>query len=196
MTSQKIAIGLVAVALFVGSMTVHAAELGEGYKAYQRYDFATELRIFLQLTVQDEALALYNLGVMYERGNGVTQDYAEAMRWYRKAADQGEVSAQYNVGVICFKGQGVTQNYAQAMKWFRIAADQGLARAQTGLGLLYEKGRGVTQNYVQAHVWYDLAAAQGKKDASKWRDSLAKKMTPAQIAEAQRLAREWNPKGK
>ena len=136
------------------------------------------------------------ISVMYERGKGVTQDYAEAMRWYRKAADQGEASAQYNLGVICFKGQGVTQDYAEAMKWFRIAADQGHARAQTGLGRMYEKGRGVTQDYVQALVWYNLAAAQGKKDASKWRDILAEKMTPAQIAEAQRLAREWKPKGK
>ncbi len=80
MTSQKITIGLVAVALFVGSMMAHAADFGMGYKAYQRGDYATALRIFRQLAMQDEALALYNLGVMHERGNGVTQDYAEAMR--------------------------------------------------------------------------------------------------------------------
>ncbi len=54
----------------------------------------------------------------------------------------------------------------------------------------------MTQDYVQAHMWYSLAAAQGEKEASKGRDILAEKMTPAQIAEAQKLAREWKPKGK
>ena len=196
MTSQKIAIGLVAVALFVGSMTAHAADFSMGYEAYQRGDYATALRIFRQLAEQGDASAQYNLAFMYDNGRGVTQDYAEAMRWYRKAAGQGEASAQYNLGVIFFKGQGVTQDYAEAMKWFRIAADQGHVRAQTGVGLIYDLGRGVTQDYVQAHMWYNLAAAQGQKDAGKWRDSLAEKMTPEQIAEAQTLARYWKPKRK
>ena len=196
MTIQKIAIGLVAVALFVGSMTAHAADFSMGYEAYQRGDYATALRIFRQLAEQGDASAQYNLAFMYDNGRGVTQDYAEAMRWYRKAAGQGEASAQYNLGVIFFKGQGVTQDYAEAMKWFRIAADQGHVRAQTGVGLIYDLGRGVTQDYVQAHMWYNIAAAQGQKDAGKWRDSLAEKMTPTQIAEAQKLARYWKPRGK
>jgi len=195
-TSQKITIGLVVVALFVGVVTAHAADFDAGFKAYQRGDFATALRIFRQLAEQGDASAQYNLAFMYDNGRGVTQDYAEAMRWYRKAAGQGEASAQYNLGVIFFKGQGVTQDYAEAMKWFRIAADQGHVRAQTGVGLIYDLGRGVTQDYVQAHMWYNIAAAQGQKDAGKWRDSLAEKMTPTQIAEAQKLARYWKPKGK
>jgi len=55
-------------------------------------------------------------------------------------------------------------------------------------------GRGLPQDWVQAHMWYNLAAAQGLEPANKLRDSLAKKMTPAQIAEAQKMAREWRPK--
>jgi TPR repeat protein len=58
---------------------------------------------------------------------------------------------------------------------------------------MYAQGQGVPQDYVPAHMWFDLAAAQGEKDATELRDSLAKKMTPAQIAEAQKLAREWKP---
>ena len=49
-------------------------------------------------------------------------------------------------------------------------------------------------DYVMAHMWVNLSAAQGHKKAVKARDILAKKMTPDQIAEAQRLAREWKPK--
>ncbi len=83
MTSQKIAIGLVAISLFVGSMTAHAADFHAGFKAYQRGDYATALRIFRQLAEQGDASAQYNLGFMYDNGQGVTQDYAVAVRWYR-----------------------------------------------------------------------------------------------------------------
>ena len=68
------------------------------------------------------------------------------------------------------------------------------AVAQFSLGVMYSKGRGVPQDYVQAHMWVNLAAAQGIEDARELRDILAELMTPAQIAEAQRLAREWKPK--
>ena len=82
----------------------------------------------------------------------------------------------------------------QAVKWYRLAADQGDADAQSNLGLMYANGRGVPQDHVQAHKWFDLAGAGGDEDGRKNRDIVTKKMTPAQIAEAQRLAREWKPK--
>ena len=61
---------------------------------------------------------------------------------------------------------------------------------------MYAKGMGVPQDYVEAHVWMNLVAARGLERAKKNRDAIAKKMTPAQIAEAQRLAWEWKPCGK
>ncbi len=79
---------------------------------------------------------------------------------------------------------------------YRKAADQGIAEAQVNLGTMYNDGYGVPQDYVQAHMWYNLAAARGLKIGRKNRDLLAEKMTPAQIVEARRLAREWKPKGK
>jgi len=82
------------------------------------------------------------------------------------------------------------------VRWYRKAADQGNALAQTNLGGMYLNGWGVPQDNVQAHMWYSLAAAQGENHARKNHDLLAEKMTPAQIAEAQRLAREWKPRGK
>ena len=91
------------------------------------------------------------------------------------------------------EGQGVPQDYAAAVKWYRLAADQGDAYAQYNLGVMYANGRGVPQDYVQAHKWYNLGAVAGDKDAIKNRDNVAGKMTPAQIAEAQKLAREWKP---
>jgi uncharacterized protein len=92
------------------------------------------------------------------------------------------------------KGHGVPQNYAESMKWYRLAANQGVASAQTNLGVMYSKGHGVPQDYVRAHMWLNLSAAQGNQNAAGQRDDVAKLMTPAQIAEAQKLAREWQPK--
>ena len=95
-----------------------------------------------------------------------------------------------------YNGNGVPQDYGAAVRWYRKAADQGFAKAQTNLGLTYSRGQGVTQDYVQAHMWFNLSAAQGNKGEEMFRGALAEKMTPAQIAEAQSLAREWKPKGK
>ncbi len=83
MTIQKITIGLVAVALFFGSMTVHAADIGAGINALDRGDYTTALRIFRQLAEQGNAKAQYNLGIMYSNGQGVPKDYGEGLKWYR-----------------------------------------------------------------------------------------------------------------
>jgi hypothetical protein len=88
----------------------------------------------------------------------------------------------------------VAQNYAEAARWYRLAADQGIAAAQSNLGILYANGQGVAQNYILSHMWFNLAAAQGDAAALANREYAAAEMTPEQIAEAQRLAREWKPK--
>ena len=131
----------------------------------------------------NEGVAAYNRG-----------DFATALREWRPLAEQGVAEAQFNLGLMYYDGEGVPQDYAEAVKWYRKAAEQGVAEAQSNLGLMYDNGRGVLQDYVRAHMWYNLAAAQGNKPATKNRDLLAKRMTPAQIAEAQKLAREWKPK--
>ena len=84
----------------------------------------------------------------------------------------------------------------EAVKWYRKAAEQGFAEAQYSLGVMYAEGRGVQQDFVQAHMWFDLAAASGDSSAGKNMEIIAAKMTRSQIAEAQRLAKEWKPKGK
>ena len=84
-------------------------------------------------------------------------------------------------------------DYATAMRFWRPLAEQGDAVAQYSLGAMYSAGQGVPQDYVSAYMWLNLAAAGGIDDAAKGRDVVAEKMTPAQIAEAQRRAREWKP---
>ena len=124
--------------------------------------------------------------------------YCVLLKWYRLAAEQGNAAAQNNLGVMYSTGEGVPQNDAEAVKWLRLAAEQGVARAQYTLGLNYALGQGVPQDYVEAHKWVNLAAAQSQGDEktqyAKNRDLISEQMTPQQIAEAQRLAREWKPK--
>jgi TPR repeat protein len=187
----------IAVVLSIVCLAVPAwADYKAGEDAYNRGDFATALREWRPLAEQGDALAQYNLGVLYRKGRGVPQDDVQARQWYEKAAAQGQAKAQYNLGTLYLNGGGVPKDYQQALRWFRMAADQGEALAQTKIGIMYDDGQGVPHDFVQAHKWYNLAATNGDKPAAELRDAIAKQMTPAQIAEAQQLAREWKPKGK
>jgi len=136
-------------------------------------------------------------------------DYAKALTLLRPLAEQGDNRAYVALGDTSL----LTDDYAEAGKWYRLAAERGDAVAQFNLGLMYATGatnvmsatneRNVPQDSVQAYLWLTLAAAQGnasglseeqRKLAVKNRDLVAKLMTPDQLAEAQRLAREWKPK--
>jgi TPR repeat protein len=88
-------------------------------------------------------------------------------------------------------GEGVPRDYQMARMWCRKAADQGLANAQYNLGVMYNNGEGVPRDYIQAHKWFTLASANRCEGAAKARKEIASVMTAQQIAEAQRLVREW-----
>jgi TPR repeat protein len=177
-----------------------AGPLEDARTAYKRGDFATALKIWRPRATQGVAFAQVNVGIMYYSGQGVPQDYGEAAKWYRLAAEQGNAIAQGNLGFMYYSGQGVPQDYGEAAKWYRLAAEQGNPTAQSNLGSMYYSGQGVPQDYVQAHMWVDLAASrfppsavEDRDQAAHNRDIVASRMTPGQIAEAQRLAREWKP---
>ena len=162
-------------------------------------DYARAVEWYRKAAEQGVAGAQYNLGVMYYNGQGVPQDYAKAVEWYRKATEQGYADAQYNLGVMYDHGRGVPQDDAEAVGWYRKAAEQGYAKAQFNLGNMYITGLGVPLDYAQAHMWLNLAASrfppgEDRDQAVKNRDIVAERMTPAQLSEAQKLAREWRPK--
>ncbi|MBM4315191.1 MAG: sel1 repeat family protein [Deltaproteobacteria bacterium] len=148
------------------------------------------------LAGKGDADAQFKLGLMYYLGRGVVRDYPEALDWFRKAARQGNPYAQYNVGYMYEKGEGTPQDFGEAALYYRQAAERGNRLAQYTLGYLYEKGQGVPQDEIHALMWYNLAATQGETKARAARDRVTVWMTPAQIAEAQRLAREFKRVGK
>jgi TPR repeat protein len=169
---KRILAGLVVAVLMVDDGAV-AEPLEDATAADQRGDYGTVLKLLTPLAEQGNAVAQARLGLLYEEGR------------------LGGRDPRLQVGD---QEQGVPQD-TEAVKWYRRSADQGNASAQIILGLKYEYGRnGVPEDLVLAYMWLDLAAAQGAKDAAELRDMFALGMAPDQIAEAQRLAREWKPK--
>lgn len=164
----------------------------EGQGAPQ--DYAEAVKWVREAAKQGDANAQFQLGCTCAEGLGVLQSDAEASKWYRMAAEQGHADAQYTLGLMYAEGRGVPQDDAEVVKWFRKAAEQGMALAQGKIGVMYAKGQGVPRDYVLAHKWIALFAARGdarSDTTAKMLDFLASEMTPAQIAGAQRLAREW-----
>jgi TPR repeat protein len=171
-----------------------ASEQEDALKSYNTGDFAKALQVFRPLAEKGQALAEYILGLAYTNAQGVSENYPEGLKWLQKAGEQGEAKAQFAVGVAYFKGLGVQKDYGEAFKWYRRAADQGLGVAQYNLGAMYAKGEAVTQDVVTAHLLYGLAATSGIKAAGAAKNQLAKTMTPEQIAQAEKMAKDWKPK--
>ncbi len=123
---------------------------------------------------------------------GRKDDYATALQLLRPLAEQGDARAEQLLGTLYYYGNGVRESKVEAVKWYEDAANQGYAEAQRNLGYLYQKGIGVLRDVVRAHMWLNLAAAAGESGAVDERDELERRMSPAQIAEAEKLAREWH----
>ena len=176
------------------------SEIDAAAAAYEKRDYATALSLARPLAEQGDARAQALLGLIYYRGQSVPRNDKEAVRWFRRAADQGNASAQFHLGIMSAEGHGVSQDYADAARWYRLAAKQGHPQAQYNLGLSYADGHDVPLDIVSAHMWLNLAATQfpssdpRKRSAMTARDLVAGRMTPQQLAHAQKLAREWQPK--
>lgn len=134
-------------------------EKGMGY--YIGKDYTDAAKWFKKAAEQGYAGAQYNLGIMYAKGEGVSQSEAEAVKWFERAAEQGVAEAQCCLGYAYANGEGVVRNKSEAIKWYRKAAEQGNAKAQHWLGVTYKYGLGVSKSDTEAVKWYLKAAKQG-----------------------------------
>ena len=123
--------------LFVFSSA--ACEDRRADKAYLRGDYDKAVTDVEFLANGGEARAQYDLGVMYDKGEGVPQSDAKAMEWYERAAAQGEPRAQYNLGLMYLNGQGVPPDIVKAYYWVSLSASHGNARALDARDYLAEK---------------------------------------------------------
>jgi uncharacterized protein len=178
---------------------------------------AEALKWFRVAADQGFSSAQNNLADAFALGLGVPQNLAEAFKWYRIAADQSSSYAENVLGVAYEHGLFFARDDAEAFRWYRRAAngvyerpnDTWIHSPQYNIAAMYASGRGTAQDNVRALMWFTLAAALGdirppdpfgvdlagtpKPTSIEQRDRLMAQMTPAQIAEAQRLAREWSP---
>jgi TPR repeat protein len=172
------------------SCSALAGDLEDAEAAFYKNDYKMALEKFKSAAEGGNAHAQFMVGALYQEGKGTTQNYKEAARWYGLGAAQGDAAAMVNLGALYSQGLGVAQNYALGIKWVRTAAEQGHPLGQFKLGASYVMGKGSLENFVLAHMWLNLSSAGGNKEASTFRDVLSKQMTPQQIAEAQKLAKE------
>jgi len=183
-----------AVIFFMLSGAPALADFAEGLAAVERGDFATALKEWRPLAEQGNADAQHKLGIMYRRGEGVTQDYEVAIEWFRLAAERGNTSAQSNLGAMYDQGLGVIQDPNTAFKWFKLAAEQRNNYSLFVLGEMYAQGRGVTQDHIRAHMWWNIAASEelaaGLGLARQEFVKIQRGMTPEEVSKAQQLARE------
>jgi TPR repeat protein len=172
-------------------------------------DYAEAAKWYRKAVEGGSAFGVFSLYDLCANGKSTKQDCTDVAKWLAILANQedrsplgldsdfGKLSPFY-LGMLYEKGLGVPQDYAEAAKWYRTAADRGHSGAQMALGYLYIVGKGVPQDFVVAHMWTNIAASRSPAELqalyAQQRDRIATMMTPAQIAEAQRLAREWKPK--
>jgi uncharacterized protein len=139
MKTKKLTFLLALTFLFLFSGSVFGGDFIDADDAYERGDYKETHRLTLLLAEQGSASAQYNLGLMYNNGQGVPQDHKEAVKWFRLSAEQGSAKAQYNLGFMYSNGKGVPQDYKEAFRLYRLSAEQGDAKAQYNLGLMYQK---------------------------------------------------------
>lgn len=167
-----------------------------------RGDWAAAIELLRPLAEGGDAAAQNKLGMFYDIGRGVPVDYAEAMKWIRKSAEQGNAEAQSNLANMYRFGEGVPVSKVEGLKWLQKSAAQGFYGAFLNLGHVYLHGDGVPIDFVQAYMWYRLASNSAstpkslyvRQKADSFLANLTSKMTPEQVVEAERRARDWKPR--
>ena len=151
------------------------ADFLDGWAAYDRGDRVGAFREWHRLAERGDPRAQTNIGIMYQRGEGVPSHFVEAERWLTKAADQGFAPAQRKLAYRYFTERGFAdKDYVKALHWYVILARHGDSMAMQYLGLIHQNGgSGVSRNLVEAYAWHAVSSAFGSGQARGIRDRIA-----------------------
>lgn len=94
-----------------------------------------------------------DIGISYEKGEGVDQDPTQALIWFEKAAKNGNIEAQYNAALKYYSGGGVIQNYDKSIKYAKMAASNGNKPAVELLLNIYSDENNPKYNPEKANYW-------------------------------------------
>jgi TPR repeat protein len=151
---------------------------------------AEAVKWYRRVAAKKDARGQSMLGVMYTNARGVERNYCQAIAWFRKAAARKSAHAQYNLGYMYAVGKGVPPDQKQASAWYLKAANQNDAGSQRIIGQRYAAGRGVDKDFVKACAWTQVVVPRGGKAAGKQLLAIESQMTPDQVTEARKLAKE------
>tara|TARA_B100000686_G_scaffold57111_1_gene61320 strand:- start:11067 stop:11690 length:624 start_codon:yes stop_codon:yes gene_type:complete len=164
-----------------------------GVGAWSEGNYVLAHDLLQPLSVEGNAVAQYIMALMYFRGKVVIKDYKKSIKLMNLSAKQGYFLAEHKLGSIYFGSLLGRPDYKKAFKWFRLASRQGYAPSQYFLATLYENGDGIKKDYIKAHMWFSLAS---KKNiiAKDERDRITKKLSPSQLNDSLKMARECEKK--
>ena len=115
------------------------ADLLKGFKALQEKRFAVAINEFKPLAEGGDVIAQTNLGIIFEKGLGVSKSYKMAIKWFKLAAEQKNGFAQAALGSMYEEGQGVKKDYVKAYMWMDIAASANEVNGKLMRGLIVKK---------------------------------------------------------
>jgi len=147
------------------SCLAHANTLEEAKLKLSQKDFVAAHAIYLTLANQNDAKACYNLGLMYQDGDGVTQNLDEAVKWYTKSASLDYKEAQYLLASMVFRREIQSISYERATQYYQQAAELGHVKSQLNLGMLYYRGDIIAQDLAVSFKWLKLAASNNNSEA-------------------------------
>ncbi len=138
-----------------------AAPAADGQAEYESGHYAVARGIWEEQAASGDRDAALGLGLLYDLGQGVTQDFSAALHWYEAAGELGLPQAELNAAVMEDSGRAGPRDAAAAALWYARAAAHGDHRAEYDMGQLYAAGDGVPRNPALAAAWFGLAAAGG-----------------------------------
>ncbi len=135
--------------------------------AYQQKNYTAAYNEIKPLANKNIPEALYDLGLLYDRGLGTDKNETEALKLYLKAAEGGYSQAQFLLGSMYSRDDSITRkNIQESLRWYKLSAKQGHVLALYDLGTIYYFGKeGVPQNFREAIEFFKQAAHKGNHDA-------------------------------
>ena len=130
-------------------------------RAGVRKDYEKALRCFIKALDFGNAVAMEQIGYMYDSGCGVREDRTEALKWYRRAAEIGDVNLENHFAYCLKDGYGIEQNIDEAIKWFWKSAELGNKKAMYELAILFVNNGHETE----AIRLFQKSSELGHKDA-------------------------------
>lgn len=135
--------------------------------------------------------AQFAVGYMFKFGYGVPKDIKKSIYWLMESAVQGDPRGQCELGGILLTKNSEYYDSEFGCNWLKQSAEQGYAKAQYMLACMYFIGDGVKQDNSSSYYWSFIAYSQGVNEALSSMEIAKRYMTPAQIAQAQQMARDW-----